>query len=392
MSRAVSYALFISTAVAILVGAHYYLWLRLVRDTALPLPWRPLATYAIVALGLAMPLAMAESRLIGSSYLQALVWIAFVWMGLMFLLVLFFGITDIGRLVAGAGGRLLAAAEPVDLERRLTLQRLLGGSALAVVGVSAVAGFRAATRVPQVKRLTLRLERLPQAMDGTTIVQISDLHIGPTIKGDWLAQVVARVNELSADVVAITGDLVDGSVGELGRHTACLADLKARHGSYFVTGNHEYYSGVEQWEAEIQRLGVRVLRNERVTIGDGEASYELAGIDDPTGRHMAEGHGPNLERALAGLAAEREVVLLAHQPVAIYEAAKRGVGLQLSGHTHGGQIWPWGYLVRFQQPFVQGLATYGPTQIYVSRGTGYWGPPMRLGAPAEITLIELRRA
>ena len=167
---------------------------------------------------------------------------------------------------------------------------------------------------------------------------------------------------------------------------APIGKLEAKHGVFFVTGNHEYYSGVDPWIAELTRLGVRVLRNERVTIGDGADSFDLAGVDDHSSHGFAPGHGPDLERALAGRDPARALVLLAHQPRQVRRAAKYGVELQLSGHTHGGQIWPWHYLVKLQQGgLLAGRYERQGTQLYVSRGTGYWGPPMRLGAPAEVT-------
>jgi hypothetical protein len=195
---------------------------------------------------------------------------------------------------------------------------------------------------------------------------------------------------LEPDVIVITGDLVDGSVEQLREHTAPLGDLKARYGVYFVTGNHEYYSGADEWSAELARLGIRVLDNERVSIGEGEHAFDLAGITDFQGERF--GAAPNLQKALEGRDASRELVLLAHQPKAIHEAAKLGVGLQLSGHTHGGQLWPWKWIVGLTQPIVKGLGHFGDAIVYVSCGTGYWGPPMRLGAPAEITELVLERA
>jgi predicted MPP superfamily phosphohydrolase len=197
------------------------------------------------------------------------------------------------------------------------------------------------------------------------------------------------VNALGPDLVAITGDLVDGSVARLGPHVAPLGGIRSKYGTYFVTGNHEYYSGVVDWCAELARIGIRVLRNERVPIGhvsEGEC-FDLAGIDDHESRRF--GGESNVKRALEGRDPNREVVLLAHQPRAVFEADKHGVGLQLSGHTHGGQIWPWSYFVLLQQPVVAGLKRIGQTLVYVSCGTGYWGPPMRLRAPAEITHIVL---
>jgi uncharacterized protein len=215
--------------------------------------------------------------------------------------------------------------------------------------------------------------------------------VGPTIGRTFMVDLVRRVNELQPDVVAITGDLVDGSVAELGAAVAALGDLKAKHGVYFVTGNHEYYAGAHEWVAYLGTLGIRVLRNERVTIGEGESAFDLAGVDDWTAGQHASDHGHDLPKALAGRDESRELVLMAHQPRSITEAAERGVGLQLSGHTHAGQIWPWRYFVYLQQPFVAGLAKRKDTWIYVSPGTGYWGPPMRLGSRAEITRVILER-
>lgn len=258
------------------------------------------------------------------------------------------------------------------------------------LGASAVA-LRSALTGPVVTHVAVRLRRLPHAQAGTTIAQISDLHVAPLLGRDYVARVVARTNALQPSLIVITGDLVDGTVEQLRDAVAPLAELRAPHGVYFVTGNHEYYSGVDPWIAELTRLGVRVLRNERVTIGDAAASFELAGIDDWTAASFGGGHGANLAEALRGHDPARELILLAHQPKAIYEAAELGVGLMLSGHTHGGQIWPFGYLVKLAQPYLAGLAQHGATQIYVNRGTGYWGPPMRLAVPPELTLLELQR-
>jgi uncharacterized protein len=193
------------------------------------------------------------------------------------------------------------------------------------------------------------------------------------------------VNALQPDLIAIVGDLVDGSVDELAQSAAPLAALVAKHGAFFVTGNHEYYSGALAWLAHLRTLGIRTLENERVAIAEG---LDLAGTNDLAGR--SAGHGPNLDQALANRDASRALVLLAHQPKTFLEAAGKDVDLQLSGHTHGGQIWPFGFLVRWQQGFLAGLSRVGRSQLYVSRGTGYWGPPMRLGAPAEITRVVLR--
>jgi uncharacterized protein len=284
------------------------------------------------------------------------------------------------------------------------MARLFGGAVTAAAGALTAVAMRSALGPVAVRRVPISLPRLPRQLNGLTIVQLTDIHVGPTIGRAFIETIVARANALHPDVIAITGDLVDGSVDELADSVAPLAQLRARHGVYFVTGNHEYFSGATSWIAELTRLGIRCLRNERVAIGTAQGgpeqgqgqeqpSFDLAGVDDRSGARSGEpGHGEDLDKALAGLDPARAVVLLAHQPKSVFAAARFGIGLQISGHTHGGQIWPFSYIVRLQQPFVAGLHRHGATQVYVSRGTGYWGPPMRLGAPAEITQLVLTRA
>jgi predicted MPP superfamily phosphohydrolase len=240
-----------------------------------------------------------------------------------------------------------------------------------------------------VKRTTVPLAGLPPALAGFRIVQITDIHVGPTIKQDYLQAIVDRVNALEADVVAITGDLVDGSVAELRAHVAPLAQLRARHGVFFVTGNHEYYSGVHGWVGELRRLGIRVLHNEHEVLQHGGAPLVLAGVPDYGGHHFDPAHASDPAQALRGAPAQATRVLLAHQPRTAPAAAEAGFDLQLSGHTHGGQFLPWGFFVPLQQPYTAGLHQLGRLSIYVSRGTGYWGPPKRLGAPSEIAELVL---
>jgi predicted MPP superfamily phosphohydrolase len=210
---------------------------------------------------------------------------------------------------------------------------------------------------------------------------------------EFCERVVARTNSLKPDLVVITGDLVDGTVGELAGDVAPLAGLRARHGVYFATGNHEFYSGAGPWLEYLPSLGLRVLDNARAAVGDpglGGASFDLAGIHDPNGAWFDGRYRPDLERALAGRDPERELLLLAHRPSQVEVAARHAVGLQVSGHTHGGQLWPWSYLVYLQQPYLRGLHRHTEqTQVYVTCGTGYWGPPMRVGAPPEITQLIL---
>jgi predicted MPP superfamily phosphohydrolase len=250
-------------------------------------------------------------------------------------------------------------------------------------------GFVNARRVPRVVEVSIPLAGLPPALAGFTIVQISDIHVGPTIKGGYVHAVVDRVNTLDADLVAITGDLVDGSVAQLGADIAPLAWLASRHGTFVVTGNHEYYSGADEWVAEYRRIGITVLMNEHVVIEQGGASLVVAGVTDFSAQQFDEAQRSDPARAVAGSPAGAPKVLLAHQPRSADAALAAGVDLQLSGHTHGGQFWPWNLFVRLQQPYTAGLDRHGKLWVYTSRGTGYWGPPKRFGAPSEITRIRL---
>jgi predicted MPP superfamily phosphohydrolase len=381
MQRLLSFAVFLSVVLAVLGGAHYYVWVRLVRDLGLPQAGQHALTVSLIALYLLVPISFFVRRA-GERWALPLVWVPSVWLGVLLLLFVVLLLGDAGRVVIALVQR-LGDAPPADPERRTALARLFAIGVASITAALGLAAVRSGLARVALREVEVRLTRLPAAMDGTTIVQMTDIHVGPTIRRDFVEQIVATANAANPDVIAITGDLVDGSVADLREHVAPLAQLRARYGVYFVTGNHEYYSGADAWCAELERIGIRVLRNERVSIGDAEASFDLAGIDD-------EHAHPDLRRAVAGRDESRALVLLAHQPRAVFEAVKHGVGLQLSGHTHGGQIWPWNLLVRLQQPVVSGLARFGETQVYVSNGTGYWGPPMRLAAPAEITRVRLR--
>jgi predicted MPP superfamily phosphohydrolase len=393
MTRLLTFALFLSIMVTLTGAAHYYVWSRLVRDPGLPPALARALTYGLIVLFVAIPGSLFVRRsplgeaLSGAT--EALVWLAMTWLGLLLFLVLALGAADLVRGVWQVG-RAFSDAAPLDPDRRQALARLIAGAAALVGGSLGLWSVRSALGGVQLRRVEVTLSRLPKALSGTRIVQLSDVHVGPTIHKNFIEAIVAQSNALNPDVVVITGDLVDGSVEELAEHVAPLAGLRAKYGVFFVTGNHEYYSGAEEWCSELSRLGIRVLRNERVSIGDDAASFDLAGVDDHSAKRFGGGHGEDLPKALAGRDPTRELVLLAHQPKIILEAQDQGVGLQLSGHTHGGQIWPWTYLVRLQQPVVAGLARFGKSLVYVSRGTGYWGPPMRLGAPSEITELTLR--
>ena len=284
---------------------------------------------------------------------------------------------------------LLLASAWIDGAALARWSRLSAPGVIALTSAVTAAGFFMARRVAAVRRVEVRVENLPDALHGFTIAQITDIHVGPTIKGDFVQRIVERVNALEADMVAITGDLVDGSVRELASHTAPLAGLRSRHGTYVVTGNHEYYSGAPAWIAELRRLGTRVLLNEHVVLEHGGAQVAVAGVTDYSAHHFDPAHRSDPHRALSGAPADALKVLLAHQPRSAPHAQAAGAHLQISGHTHGGQFWPWNLFVRLQQPFTAGLHRLGDMWVYISRGTGYWGPPMRFGIPSEITQIRL---
>ena len=369
---------FIAIAFSITAGVHYFLWIRLARDPAWPAPFVRGMGWALGALAASIPLGMIASRSLSRETAAPLSWFSYTWMGVMFVLFLTLLPMELVRAGARLGG--------VDPERRVALARILAGAA-GIIGVLE-SGVGLATVLRRVKVETVRvpMAKLPKALSGYKIVQLSDVHVGPTIGRAFIEQIVRTTNALEPDMVAITGDLVDGSVADLGALVEPLKELRAKDGVFFVTGNHEYYSGADQWIAHLEKMGIRVLRNERLELREG---LDLAGVDDTSAHNFGHGHGQDVERAMKDRDASHALVLLAHQPKAVLEACKHGVDLQLSGHTHGGQIWPWGYAVRLDQPHVAGLHDHEGTAIYVSRGTGYWGPPMRVAAAPEITRIEL---
>ncbi|MEV7812192.1 metallophosphoesterase [Streptomyces flaveolus] len=267
--------------------------------------------------------------------------------------------------------------------RRLVVSRLLAGAVTTAAVATVGHGTYGVLRGPRVRRVTVPLAKLPRAANGFRIAVVSDIHLGPVLGRGFAQRVVDTVNATQPDLIAVVGDLVDGSVKNLGPAAAPLARLSARHGAYFVTGNHEYFSGAEQWIAEVRDLGLHPLQNARTEL----PYFDLAGVNDVQGE--SEGQGPDFAKALDDRDPARACVLLAHQPVQIHEAVRHGVDLQLSGHTHGGQLWPGSLLAAAANPTVAGLDRYGDTQLYVSRGAGAWGPPTRVGAPSDVTVIEL---
>lgn len=358
----------------------------------------PTAGYSLWALlllsGAAVPMGLVAKRITRTAHSEWLTWAGLLCMGLFSSLFVLTLVREVLLLVAYA----FSAAGLGDFD----VAEIVTASAIGLVPLAllmTVWGFFNARRTAQVVRVDVPIANLPPALMNFTMAQISDVHVGPTIKGNYLDRIVQRVNQLGADMVAITGDLVDGSVGELGAHVQPLSNLRSTHGTFFVTGNHEYYSGAHAWIAWLRGLGITVLMNEHVVVHHTrDASTPshpvvIAGVADYSAHHFDESHRSDAVRAMAGAPDHSAFkLLMAHQPRSAAHADLAGFHLQLSGHTHGGQFWPWGHFVRLQQPFTAGLRKLGKLWVYTSRGTGYWGPPKRFGSPSEITLLRLVKA
>ena len=372
-------------SVITLVGLlHYYIGAQLIPA----LPWsgwpEVLAWALLCASALLQPLGLLARGIRNPRLRDANSWIAMTMMGVFSSLLVMTLLRDVILLLAmGLNALQITQADLPTLRMHSALLAVLVAASISV------AGFVNARRLAKVVHIQVPLRNLPAQLQGFRIVQISDIHVGPTIKQHYLQRIVNRVNTLEADLIAITGDLVDGRVSDLAAHTQPMSGLSARHGSYFVTGNHEYYSGALAWIAELERLGIRVLLNEHVQLSHEDATLVLAGVTDYSAAAFDASHRSDPHAAIAGAPADAPKILLAHQPRSAIAAQAAGFDLQLSGHTHGGQFWPWGYFVPLQQPYVAGLHQLQDLWIYVSRGTGYWGPPNRFGAPSEITCLTL---
>ena len=426
---------------------HWYIWKRLVKDTIRPGRARRVLTVFAVVMALLVFATLILPRVIGVAASSWFAWPGYIWFGLLVYLFLILLVLEIPRLAlrgwarrkpleatatapaaepapagsdpvssdsaassaaspgpdssapasAGASSAAASSGEPAasdvpppsgpGVSRRLFLSRsaavVAGAASVSLVGV----GMANALGPPDLLRVPVRLPKLDPAFNGFRIAVVSDIHLGPLSGRAHTERIVRMINETSPDMVAIVGDLADGTVAELGPAAEPLRDLASREGTFFVTGNHEYFEEPFEWLRELDRLGLHLLRNENTVIRRGGAAFDLAGVNDISGRMVDD--GPDFDKALAGRDSSRPTVLLAHQPVQVSEAAKRDVALQLSGHTHGGQLWPFHYIVDMQQGAVAGLSTVDGTQLYVTRGAGFWGPPIRVGAPPDITVLSL---
>ncbi|MER7701680.1 metallophosphoesterase [Kitasatospora sp. NPDC097605] len=399
---------------ALLALVHWYLWRRLVRDVSAPGgPWRRTGTVLAVALPVLSVGALVGGRAFPISVERWFAWPGYLWLAVLLYLLLALGVGELLRplllrlparrsepVTAEPAGVVATAPEaaaeaPAGVidepsprsapspERRLFVARAVAigasGAAAAVVGTGAYGVLRG----PRLKQVTVPLAKLPARAHGYRIAVVSDIHLGPILGRAHTQRIVDTINAAKPDLITVVGDLVDGTVPDLGRDAEPLAQLRARDGAYFVTGNHEYFSGAAPWVDFVRELGVHPLQNARVELG----GFDLAGVNDIAGER--EGDGPDFGKALGDRDPARTAVLLSHQPVTIHDAVRHGVDLQLSGHTHGGQLWPGNFIAELANPTVAGLERYGDTQLYVTRGAGAWGPPVRVGAPSDITIVTL---
>ena len=364
---------------------HAYIGFRLLPD--LPIgSGGVLAGIVVLALStMLMPAPLLARSGRRHSWSDLLAWLGYLAMGLFSSVFVLTLLRDVLLLAGAALGMLTGGGLPLDGFRE--------ASAIAVPVAAlllTLVGVVNARRLARVVHVDVPIAGLPAALRGFIIVQISDIHVGSTIKRGYLKAIVGAVNALKPDLVAVTGDLVDGSVARLGPHVAPLAELSARHGVYCVTGNHEYYSGADAWVVELRRLGLHVLMNQNAVLEHDGARLLVGGVTDFSAHHYDPAQRSDPQAALSGAPANVGMkLLLAHQPRSAPAAAEAGFDLQLSGHTHGGQFLPWNFFVRFQQPFTAGLNRLKKLWVYTSRGTGYWGPPVRFGAPSEITRLRL---
>ncbi|MEW5743283.1 MAG: metallophosphoesterase [Myxococcota bacterium] len=364
--------------VGVVVGAHWYVGERLITGLGLSGGWRGLGWAALWTAFGSIFLGFIGGRLLPRSAARVFQWVGFVWMGAFGLLLVSLAVTDVGLW-------LLSRWTVVDETWRQA--RALG--VVTVVAPALAWGFYVARR-PEVKRLEVSIPGLHASLDGFKLVQLSDVHIGETLDKRFASDVVARVNGLSPDAVVMTGDLVDGSVAKLHREVEPFARLESKHGVFYVTGNHEYYHGAAAWEAEGRRLGFTVLHNEHRVLGEGDARLVIGGVTDVEGARFSEAHAPRIDLAFAQAPAGVPRILLSHQPRFSKRAAGHQVALMLSGHTHGGQIFPFMFFVKLQQPVIGGFKVLDGVPTYTSNGTGYWGPPFRVGPRGEITEVILR--
>ncbi|HWG77904.1 MAG TPA: metallophosphoesterase [Steroidobacteraceae bacterium] len=376
--------MFFIVVTTLLMLVSLYVGLRLLPSLALGPGALALAAFILALPPLLAAAGMLARLLAKTGWARRLTWgasLSLGWVSALFVLTL------LREPLLAISASLLSRPDAVSLQRLSAAAVPILAAATTLWGL-----FRALGR-PRVVHVNVPLPDLAPELQGLSIAQLSDVHVGATIRRAYVQRVVERVNALQPDLVAITGDLVDGTVAQLADQVAPFAQLQSRFGTFFVTGNHEYYSGAPAWIAHLRGLGMRVLMNEHVILRRGNAGLLLAGVPDPTAPAFDASQHSDPGAALRGAPLQvRPRILLAHRPRSAPAAARAGFDLQLSGHTHGGQFWPWNLVVRFQEPLSIGLDRLNALWVYTSRGTGFWGPPQRLGVPSEIACLHLIRA
>ena len=405
---------------------HWFVWRRVVKPSMAPGPRRRAVAVLLIAGDAFMVATLLASTRLPREWSALYSWPGYVWFALFFYFIIAVLVLEIPRLAlrwwvrrdprpadgtetspevspevspeAAAEGspevsRDVSAGVSAEGSPGISRRTFVARSVGAVAGLTSLGavgyGMPVALGDPELKNVRIRLPRLDSRASGCRIALISDLHLGALLGRSFTERVVELVNSTRPDMVAIAGDLVDGRVEHLAEAAEPLRDLRSTHGTYFVTGNHEYYYRYEEWVEYVRTLGIATLLNERTTIDHHGGLFELAGLIDPNSTVEGIQPGPDLPKTLDGWDRDRALVMLAHQPASLEEVAAEGVDLQLSGHTHGGQIAPFNLLVKALEGSVAGLSRHGGTQLYITRGAGFWGPPVRVGAPPDITVVEL---
>ena len=384
--------MFFLFALVILWSMHGYVAFKLLHPYNLPLS-KSIFIYGIAFLFSMLPILPIFLRMTGneSKLLDKISLIGYTSLGFFTLSFVLFIAKDFFNQLLIFSEKFISIIHPVDDSKREFIKKSISIGIFSIAGSASLYGYKQARNGPQIIYQNIYLDKLPLQFDNYRIAQISDLHVGPTIKRPYVEGVVDKISHLNPDMIVVTGDLIDGSVSYLKKDMEPLVDMIAPNGTFFVTGNHEYYSGVDQWLDETNNLGFTNLLNSHQIIKKEDSGIAIAGVTDYRAHQIKSTHKTDPNKALLGISESTLKIVLAHQPASIFKVHEAGADLQLSGHTHGGQFWPFTYPTKWANPYLEGLHNHHGTQIYVNRGTGYWGPPLRIGVPAEITLFQLRK-